>query len=275
MRIAKEDFTDETLRQLQHTQVEILDEIVRLCDKHHLRYYLAEGTLLGAARHRGFIPWDDDLDIAMPREDYERFLKICETDLDSRYFAHSCHTDENYWLIFAKVRKKGTLIDEYNIRNLSVPKGIYVDIFPLDSVTSEAGFLKRLRTKCIKKIYAVISYKKELDLPMTPFIRLVLLLTKPLSMYRFSRFAERLMRKQNHRKADYYVNYGSYYKTEKQTILKSKYEPAVELMFEGKPYTVPRDYDYVLRRAYGDYMQLPPVEKRVQQHKPEYIDFGD
>ena len=104
---------------------------------------------------------------------------------------------------------------------------------------------------------------------------MVLFLTKPVSIRGLSKFAEKLMRKQNHYKTDYYVNYGSYYKTEKQTILKNKYEPAVELMFEGKPYTVPHDYDYVLRRIYGDYMQLPPVEKRVQQHKPENIDFGD
>ena len=83
------------------------------------------------------------------------------------------------------------------------------------------------------------------------------------------------MCKQNGRCTEYYVNYGSYYDTVKQTIPNNKYEPATELMFEGKPYTVPRDYDYVLRRAYGDYMQLPPVEKRVQQHRPEYIDFGD
>lgn len=275
MVIKKEDFTAETLRRLQLTEVEILDEIVRVCNKHHLRYYLAEGTLLGAVRHHGFIPWDDDLDIAMPREDYDKFIEICQTELDERFYVHSRETDENYWLIFAKVRKKGTLMDEFNIRKLSVLKGIYVDVFPLDSVTTEKSTLKRFRTKCIKKIYALICYKKGLDLPVTPFIRMVLFLTKPVSIRDLSKFAEKLMSKQNHYKTNYYVNYGSYYKTEKQTILKNKYEPAVELMFEGKPYTVPHDYDYVLRRIYGDYMQLPPVEKRVQQHKPENIDFGD
>ena len=273
--IKKEDFTQDTLRRLQLTQLEILDEIVRICNEHHLRYYLAEGTLLGAARHQGFIPWDDDLDIAMPRADYDAFLELCKTELDPKFYVHSRETDKTYWLIFGKIRKSGTVIDEYNIRNLSVPKGIYVDVFPLDSVTNENGLLKRFRTKCIKKIYALICYKKELDLPMTPFIRMVLLLTKPIPIHQLSGLAEKLMRKQNRRKTEYYVNYGSYYSTVKQTILKSKYEPAAELMFEGKLYTVPRDYDYVLRRAYGDYMQLPPVEKRVQQHKPEYIDFGD
>lgn len=275
MVIKKEDFTAETLRRLQLTELEILDEIVRVCNKHHLRYYLAEGTLLGAVRHHGFIPWDDDLDIAMPREDYDKFIEICQTELDERFYVHSRETDENYWLIFAKVRKKGTLMDEFNIRKLSVLKGIYVDVFPLDSVTTGKSTLKRFRTKCIKKIYALICYKKGLDLPVTPLIRMVLFLTKPVSIRGLSKFAEKLMRKQNHYKTNYYVNYGSYYKTEKQTILKNKYEPAVELMFEGKPYTVPHDYDYVLRRIYGDYMQLPPVEKRVQQHKPENIDFGD
>jgi lipopolysaccharide cholinephosphotransferase len=275
MVIRKETFTKETLRRLQLTELEILDEIVRICNKHDLRYYLAEGTLLGAARHQGFIPWDDDLDIAMPREDYERFLRLCETELDARFFAHSHYTDENYWLIFAKIRKKGTAIDEHSVRKLSVPKGIYVDVFPLDCVTTETDFWKRMRTQCIKKMYALIAYKKGLDLPITSWRRTILFLTKPLSIRHLSRFAERLMRKQNHLPTYYFVNYGSYYDTVQQTILKSKYEPAAELMFEGKPYTVPKEYDYVLRRAYGDYMQLPPEEKRVLQHKPESIDFGD
>lgn len=274
MVIKKEDFTAETLRRLQLTELEILDEIVRVCNKHHLRYYLAEGTLLGAVRHHGFIPWDDDLDIAMPREDYDKFIEICQTELDERFYVHSRETDENYWLIFGKVRKRGTLIDEYNIRKLSVPKGIYVDIFPLDYTQKDSGLVKKIKTKIITKSYALICYKRGLDLTKTPFIKMALFLTKFLSIRFLSAVADRTARSENNNpRARYYVNYDAGHP--KYTILKDKYDPATELEFEGKLYTVPHDYDYVLRRIYGDYMQLPPVEKRVQQHKPENIDFGD
>lgn len=271
--IKKEDFTQDTLRRLQLTQLEILDEIVRICNEHHLRYYLAEGTLLGAARHQGFIPWDDDLDIAMPRADYDAFLELCKTELDPKFYVHSRETDKTYWLIFGKIRKSGTVIDEYNIRNLSVPKGIYVDVFPLDSTNHERGWIKWLKTKIITKIYALICYKRGLDLPKTTSIKLMLLLTCFMSIPFLSAVADRLARSENRKERLYYVNYDAGHP--KYTILKSKYDSATKLMFEGKEYMVPRDYDYVLRRIYGDYMQLPPVEKRVQQHKPEYIDFGD
>ena len=94
------------LQKLQQTETEILEEIDRLCEKHSIVYYLAGGTLLGAVRHRGFIPWDDDIDVAMPRNDYERFRDICLSELDERFYLHCPQTDKNYWLPFAKVRKK-------------------------------------------------------------------------------------------------------------------------------------------------------------------------
>ena len=275
MKINKENFTNDTLRKLQLTQVEILNEIVRVCEKFNLRYYLVGGTLLGAIRHQGFIPWDEDLDIAMPREDYDKFIALCKTQLDERYYLHCSETDENYWLIFAKVRKKGTELNEYNIRNLSVPKGIYVDIFPFDNATKEDYFRKKVKTKIIKILYALICYKIGIEINTTGFIKNVLRLTKPFSIKFLSKIADRLMRSENNKETAYYVNYGSNYNTVKQTIPKDKYEPSVKVKFEDGYYTAPGDYDYVLRRIYNDYMQLPPEDKRILRHKPEYVDFGD
>ena len=98
-------YSNKVLRKLQLTQLEILTEVVRICHSNKLRYYLIGGTLLGAIRHKGFIPWDDDLDIAMPRKDFVKFISICRTELNSRYFLHYYTTDFNYYLPFAKVRK--------------------------------------------------------------------------------------------------------------------------------------------------------------------------
>jgi len=131
------------LKRLQNIEYEILQEIVRICEKNNLSYFLIGGTLLGAVRHKGFIPWDDDLDIAIPRKDYEKFLKICQTQLNSDYFLHCNKTDPDYWLPFAKVRKKNTLFDEKSITSIETHKGIYNDVFPLDNAKKTTKYYSK------------------------------------------------------------------------------------------------------------------------------------
>ena len=96
---------DSILKRIHKIQVEILDEIVRICEKYSLEYCLIGGTLLGAIRHKGFIPWDDDLDITMPRDSYEKFIRLCNSELNSKYLLDIYETNPDYWLPFAKVRK--------------------------------------------------------------------------------------------------------------------------------------------------------------------------
>ena len=127
----------EILRRLQLTQLDIAKEIKRVCEKNDIKYWLESGTLLGAVRHKGFIPWDDDLDIAMRRDDYERFKKIAPRDLSSEYFFQSWETDENFGLPFAKVRKRKTIYKEIKAKNSKANNGIFVDIFPYDIVSGE------------------------------------------------------------------------------------------------------------------------------------------
>lgn len=263
------------LRKLQLVQQEILDEIVKICDKNDLKYYLVGGTLLGAVRHKGFIPWDDDLDIAMPREDYDKFIKISKTEMDRKYYLHSVETDDKYWLIFAKVRKNNTILNEHNIAHLDVKKGIYVDIFPFDNATNPNSFFQKFKTKLIKNIYKIIICKVGVLVKKASISKLIAVLFKFVSIKRLSVLANKLMRNQNKKETNFYINYGSNYNTVKQTIPKEKYEPAVRLEFEGKYYRAPRDYDYVLRQIYNDYMILPPIEKQTFRHKPDFIDFGD
>src|SRR5690554_4415622 len=121
-----------TLKKLHNVQIEILNQIVKICNQNKLTYFLIGGTLLGAIRHKGFIPWDDDLDIAMPRKDYEKFLELCQGYLGDEYYLHCSKTDPKYWLPFAKVRKNNTIFEEKSIQTINSHKGIYVDIFPLD-----------------------------------------------------------------------------------------------------------------------------------------------
>lgn len=263
---------DEYIRRLQKTEQEILDEIVRICDKFHLTYYLIGGTLLGAVRHRGFIPWDDDLDIAMPREDYDRFCGLCAGELDPQYELHSIDTDRTYWLPFAKIRKKNTIFEEKNIRGLDAPMGIYVDIFPLDHAKCVDCPEQRIRTKIIKGISSVIYAKRGLPIVLSRKSKLLARLL-PVSIAALTKWQIRLMTKHNGRQCDYYINFGSNYNTVKQTMPKSVFDPGCQLEFEGKMYRALSDYRYFLKRIYGEnYMQLPPAEKRVT-HRPVRIIF--
>lgn len=262
------------LRKLQLTEKEILDEIVRICEDNSLNYYLIGGTLLGAVRHKGFIPWDDDLDIVMPRKDYDKFRKLCvDGALKEKYHLHSLDTDPEYWLIFAKVRKKNTLFNEKNIACIEAPKGIYVDIFPLDEARSVAALGKRIRTKIIKWLSMAIYRRRGLQFTYGRTKEIALAFLSMFSIKTISAIQNWLMQFENGKGGEYYVNYGSNYETEKQTMLKTVYEPAGQIEFEGTMYKCPRDYEYVLCRIYGEnYMTLPPVEKRIT-HQPVAISF--
>jgi lipopolysaccharide cholinephosphotransferase len=274
------------LRRLQLTELEILKEAVRICETGKLRYFLTGGTLLGAVRHKGFIPWDDDIDIAMPRKDYEQFLNLCSEQLDSRYYVHDSDTDPSYWLPFAKIRKHNTVFDEVDMAHLDVPKGIYVDIFPLDSADKQASPFQGIQARVVRTVGAVIIYRKGLFLSretgreMTSVRTLLKALLKILlvsasrafSMHALSKLQQRVMSWNRNDDAPCYVSLGSHYRHFQQAILKDMYLPATEVEFEGEMFSAPRDWDYILRRIYGDYMKLPPEDKRVT-HNPVRIIF--
>lgn len=125
---------NETLRKLQLVELEIANEIKRVCVENNIKYFLESGTLLGAVRHGGFIPWDDDMDIGMMREEYEKFLKIAPEKLSSEFILQTWKNEKDYSLTFAKVRKSDTIFLEYEFKDSSMHNGIWVDIFPYDSV---------------------------------------------------------------------------------------------------------------------------------------------
>lgn len=274
VKIKKDNFTNETLRRLQLTQLEMLKEIVRICDKHNLQYYLIGGTLLGAVRHKGFIPWDDDLDIAMPRKDYEKLIVLYSNEFPNEYFIDSFETNPDYYLPFCKVRKKNTILCEALYKNAKNKKEIFVDIFPLD-LTDNLSAGNSILTKIIKNLTTQMQKKANVELNMSLPSKIVSFMLFSVSAKKLGNWQKKLMMRANKKSSMYYINYGSNYNTVKQTIPVEKYDDAVYIEFEGDFYKAPADYDYILKRIYGDYNKLPPEEKRVLRHRPEYIDFGD
>jgi len=263
------------LKKLHETELEILDEIDRICKIHHITYFLEGGTLLGAVRHKGFIPWDDDLDIAMPRNDFEKFLEICKSELSIKYDVLSANV-KTYGHIHAKIQKKNTLFLEKNSLNIhnNINKwGIFIDIFPFDKANSSCA--THIRRWAVKKMKNLIWRKMGLvenDSMKSKIINALLLF---ISVGFLKKCVDNLCRREeNDDNCTHFISMGSQYKTKRALWLKDNILPVSQIEFEGKTYWAPHDPDYFLRIQFGnDYMQLPPIEKRVT-HNPAKISFN-
>lgn len=259
------DQDDPRLLQEHCLQLTALEHVDRICRDHGLRYFLVFGTLLGAVRHQGFIPWDDDLDIAMPRDDYEQFCKLANRQLDpAKYFLQSEWTDPLYPNTFAKIRCNNTLVQEHaSIKGLH-HEGVYIDIFPLDHAPDSYPARKlrewrylfyhlSIRTK-------IQGYKAERWQS-----RVATHFGSKLNL-------EWLRKKRRHvmfGRQDKFLQSGTLAAypasaSEVQTgfIDQKPFEEAGELIFCELPVSVPGDYDSHLREVFGDYMTPPDPDKR-------------
>ena len=262
------------LFKLHNIHIEILDEIVKICDRNKLDYCLIGGTLLGAIRHKGFIPWDDDLDIAMPRDSYNKFILLCKFELGKEFLLDSFIKNRGYSFSFIKIRKRNTIYEETFLQNRDVPKGVWVDIFPLDNVKHQESNLQVIQAKLTNRVKGFIMIKQNYKNYYSLKSFILFNLFRVISVRAAFKIQEKVMTFWNNKKTRYFANLGSNYNYVKQTIPKDKYYPFVKVEFEGKLYNAPHDWDYILQRIYGDYMQLPPIKERVT-HKPARIDLSN
>lgn len=269
---------DKTKRKLQRIEIDILDEIVRVCEKHDIKYYLAGGTLLGAVRHGGFIPWDDDIDISMPREEYNIFKEICKKELDGKYFLQNHESESKYWygISHVKVRKNGTLFEESWIEHLNdVHKGIFVDIFILDHVKKKESILQDIQAILLNIFMNLYRYKQigatRKMFFKYEFILFIILLASFFKAEHLIKLQKLIISKNFNLDYEYYVNFGSPYGHKKTTISKKIYDPPKKIKFEGKFYNAPNDWHNYLKCIYGDYMKLPPKDKRVRHNISKVI----
>ena len=264
----------EVLDRLHSVELEILKEVHKVCVKNNLIYYLWAGTLLGAVRHKGFIPWDDDIDIAMPREDYQRFIKLCKDGcLGDNYAFQDVSTYSNYHLIFGKVRKNNTLFDETVFQNQNCAKGIYIDIFPLDYCKKNKGIIYHIRGKLVKALSHLVMVR-ALKLKTTSIgNKIAFILTRPFSVKSISKIRDRIVAIGKRSNANYYVNYGSEHNYIRATMpMDWCGEKPILLEFESEKFYSPQKWDEILSNGYGNYMVLPPLEER-KTHEPAKIIF--
>lgn len=260
----------EDIKTIQNIALKILIYIDEICRKNNIKYTLAGGTMLGAVRHKGFIPWDDDIDIAMPREDYEKFLKIMDEDSKTNTQFKCLHFGENfpnYFYRFAKVVDLSTHLTESTcITNPDM--GIFVDVFPADGIPvkrqkhilEKSKFYAHMLTWSASKSIPikVKSYKRFFRMCITPFAKLF-------GWKYWWKKHENFVRKYKMNDFEYSVLYSGAW-GEKEIFPTKFFDNLIELEFENHKFYAFKEYDKHLTHMYGDYMQLPPVEKRVTHH---------
>lgn len=242
-----------TVRKLQQRLLDILIDIDRICRKHNIQYWIDFGTLLGAVRHGGFIPWDDDIDISMPSEDYKKFLEIAPKELSEPFFLQTKETDPSYRLLLNKVRDKNTFfVTRHEDFTLDYNKGIYIDIF---EVVPYPNMTRKLQKKILfwyQKVCFFYSVKQRVTLKnhvaslVFPFIKIGLDLIWAIANI----------------KPKNKLGYEKHFSVYGNSYTKDMVYPLKDIVFEGKTFLGPADPDRYLTSIYGDYMKLPPKDKR-------------
>lgn len=262
---------NELSRELKKVELDILVQFLRVCDALDLRYFVVGGTLLGAVRHQGFIPWDDDIDVAMPREDYEIFLREGQKYLEDPYFLQTFRTDPQFTVNFAKIRNSNTTFQETSLRGRRMNHGVYIDVFPLDNYPDDPKQERRLRRKnwfLSGRLDASFFYDKKL--PLRSRAKHLLCRLRHPSLTGALRKRDVLLRSVG--KSARIVNYCGAW-GDKEIMPAAWYTESCELTFEGLKVRAPKYWHEWLTHMYGDYMQLPPPEKRQGHHYCDVIDL--
>lgn len=268
------------LRPMWLASLEIYDEIAKICERHHLVYYVSDGTLLGAIRHKGFIPWDDDLDMSMPRPDYEQFKKYAKEELPMHLKFLDWTNAKEFGLLFGKVHetRKEKILELEEKVGYKMSNGLFVDIFPIDGcpVGRLATHWYRIRTFVLRAMirFRLTEYKRESKRGrlvwmsgmffscLFPWLRtqsqLMRLFEKPVKWYPYETSA--LVGRG--------CSDGNVLR--KRPVPRSVWENRCQVEFYDRKVSVPSEYDRCLRNEYGDYMKLPSVEKQKPTHSFSY-----
>lgn len=249
----------------------IMDEIDRVCSENGLKYYLAGGTCIGALRHQGFIPWDDDMDIIMPYDDFKVFVSIAPTALKSSFFLRWHNTEDRYHQDFAKVCLRNTLFLD-SLEMSPERSGIFVDIFPVFP-TRAYGMGIQIKSRVVHFLKAAIWLRaSNRKVRAHQFFKFIL--SRVFSSKTLFKLIVWVIHPVSQSRATHYTCYASTYPIERQVIPIDWYGDGVRLPFEGRLYMCASKSDEKMRFEYGNYMQIPPPEKR-KTHCPLKVVFSD
>lgn len=278
-----QSYDPEELKRLQKMELRMFRDFIRLCEKYDIHYFVIAGTAIGAVRNHRMIPWDDDIDVGMLREDYEKFLKIAPKAFKGRYLVNGPDTPRKYYNLVPNLSIPGTrfIVD---LAKDAFEIGIFMDIFVFENIPEDnKGAVKHMKkARFWRDLYILsnIDYLKQMDgRPATTKLRyllcggvyygLKLLKVSPQRIYRHYR----RVALQYNGKTDNYTILGDPF-AKILCLRKEDIFPLKKIPFEDFEVSIVNDYDKMLRVRFGDYMQVPPVEKRVN-HSPAILDLGD
>lgn len=266
---------------LQKIEFDMLKEFVRICDELNLTYYLVCGSALGAVKYKGFIPWDDDLDVALPRPDYEIFCEKAQSMLPEHLFLQNYKTDPQYPLFMSKIRNSRTTFIESLYQNIKMNHGIYIDIFPLDGYPTNDKDIRDFEKKKIKyELHRTVKYsynrfsKSNIRHPKAIIVYWMYKLfgcwknsakeSEKFHSIAISNWTDESI---------LWCNLGNWQgKTE--YAVKTQYGRGIEAVFEGLNVKIPENYDAYLTQKYGEWMKDLPDEEKVAPHKPIVFDLN-
>ncbi len=266
------------LDNLKKAELDILKEFIKVCDSLNLRYYITYGTLIGAIRHKGFIPWDDDIDLYMTRADFEQFKLKAPELLPEHLFVQTSKTDPEFIYSYMKIRNSNTTFIESTASHRNINHGIFIDIFPLDFYPKskiKAFFFTILCELIRRRVITTIYQLKNSNLS---FSKKTFLLLQKIALYILFPSIKTTLRLQkkissNVTKSDKYVSYEDLNFSNKYIFSKSWFDDITKADFEDIQVNVPVDYDSVLKNLYGNYMEFPPKEHQIPHHYSHIIDF--
>lgn len=264
-----------TLEEIKQVELGIVKSFHNFCKKHSLRYYMCGGTLIGAIRHKGFIPWDDDIDLMMPRPDFMKLYELVKEDgMIDKYYKIDC-VYSNPDALTACIRVYDTRTElMFNNFHMTYSLGCWVDVFPLDGLPDSEKKRKRhfKSMRLVMDIYllAITKFGGKRRSKLVTVLQYGLLPILPLvripSNAQYTRWLDKICRRYDYETSKY-VGVLEGRAAEKETMLKEKLEPAVEVKFEGHYFLTMANYHEYLTNLYGDYMQLPPESERMSRHE--------
>ena len=262
---------EDQLRKLQLAQLDILNRVVDICKKFNFKYYLIGGTLIGAVRHKGFIPWDDDIDIAMPREDYDKFIEVAMQELNYPYKVVHYSTDESYKYYLLNIVNQEIEVTQQKVTPIT--SNVWIDILPIDGVPNNI-FSRTLFKFRILYYRALVGFtnidtirdkkRNVIEKILIKFAK-VIPIGKVLDRKKIRIKNDKLLRKYKYDKCEYvgtyFGNYGFH-----EIVPKNYFGNGTSVTFEGIEFCAPERVDEYLTHMYGDYMKLPPEDKQVGNH---------
>lgn len=273
------DYTNEELKLVKKAELKILKHVIECCTTLNIPYFLVYGTALGAVRHGGFIPWDDDIDIGLIRKNYERFIAEAPKWFNkTEMFVEHLTTEKTCPYTFAKVRLNNTVFSEYATRNIKCHQGVFVDVFPFDEVPASIEKQKKQYYK-VQKLSRRYAYRQIPDISEKPnnlklhiksiFRKLIFVVYHAKSPEKIYHELTREMKKYNGCNSGIYGCL-LYPKFQAGCMTKEMVTNLKTIQFENLQASIPENVEEYLYSQYGDYMKLPPVEERVG-HKPYEI----